>query len=131
MFILFLNDMRCNTEHCSPVARAESVEDLARFLESERVEPYDDISGSQFHSGGHTYRKCFRKGGPLEWYNPPGGVCFHYREVVDVGTLELKIQLITEHWNNHILTVPAPIVPETIAIDSNLNCLINAWKENL
>ena len=43
MFVLQLNDMRAsNVENLSPVARAETSEELQRFLDNEKVEYYND-----------------------------------------------------------------------------------------
>lgn len=88
MFLLRLNPMTANAERNNVVARAETVEALIAFVESERVEFYRD--------GG--YGKCFRQGGPLEWYNPPDDnpwyPCFH-----DIGTLDEAIQDTVKSWN--------------------------------
>jgi hypothetical protein len=62
MFVLQLNDMRAsNAENLTWVARAETKEKLQRFLENEKVEYYKD----------GRWGKTYRKGGPLEWCNPP------------------------------------------------------------
>lgn len=128
MYILCLNDMRCNTEHNEPVARAETLAELARFVQSERVEPYTEESGSQFHEGVHDYRKFFRKGGPLEWYNPPTGQAWSYKEVVDVGTVEERVVSLLEAWTREILTIPAPVVPDNVEASP---MLVQAWKDAL
>lgn len=64
------------------IARAETVEALKAFIESESVEPYSDDDGENMCGG--KLRKSFRKGGPLEYLNPPD------REecIVDIGTAE-------------------------------------------
>jgi len=133
MYILFLNDMRCNTEQNSPVARAETIEELARFVESERVEPYKENMGSIFHEGEHTYSKCFRKFGPLEWFNYPSGDSFYYPEVSDVGTLESHIQKVIEKWNRDVLSIPSPIPVDSAAPADNGGVdatLVEAWKKH-
>lgn len=62
IYVLFLNDMRfARFEDTEPVAQAEVREELEQFLERERVPNYMDGS----------WEKCYRQGGPLEWYNPP------------------------------------------------------------
>lgn len=62
LWVLCLNDMRFgNIESLAPVCRAETEAELVAFLESEKVEPYRD----------ERWGKAFRKGGPLEWFNPP------------------------------------------------------------
>jgi hypothetical protein len=74
MYILQLNDMRSSQiEITSPVARAETREELEAFIERERVETYKDGQWS----------KSFRQGGPLEWRNPPWGFEEH---IIDVQT---------------------------------------------
>ena len=108
MFVLFLNDMRCHTEHNAPVARAETEEELHTFLESQMVEPYVDEDSSAFHSGGHQYHKCFRKGGPLEWFNSfeasySGGI-------KDIGTLEDRLEQTRLWWEDEVMSIPAPVI---------------------
>lgn len=46
MFILRLNPMMGSYEQLCAVARAETVEALKAFVESERVEPYSDDDGA-------------------------------------------------------------------------------------
>ena len=96
MFLLRLNPMRANAEHNIVVARAETVDRLIAFVNSERVEPYRD---GEWH-------KCFRQGGPLEWYNPPDAnpwyPCFH-----DIGTLEDAIQSTISDWNGMLARIYA------------------------
>lgn len=72
IWALCLNPMRGQAEERTPVARANTKEALERFLAQEKVEPYDDISDNMnFPDRPYTYRKVFRKGGPLEWFNWP------------------------------------------------------------
>lgn len=89
MFLLRLNPMRANAESNVIVARAETVDRLIVFVSSEYVEPYTD----------GEWRKYFRQGGPLEWFNPPDAnpwyPCFH-----DIGTLEDAIQSTIKEWND-------------------------------
>jgi hypothetical protein len=75
MWILVLNDMRsAQIEMTKPVAVAESRDALESFIENE-AESWRD----------GQWRKSFRKGSPLEWFNPPffGGEAFQ-----DIGTKE-------------------------------------------
>jgi hypothetical protein len=69
MWILQLNPMTANFENLSAVARAETREQLVAFLLREQVEPYTDDDGENMCGG--KLRKSFRKGGPLEYLNPP------------------------------------------------------------
>jgi len=65
-WILFLNDMRFGqVEILQPICQAETPEALEAFLEAERSEPYVD------EVGGYRWGKNYRRGGPLEWCNPP------------------------------------------------------------
>lgn len=81
MIILFLNDMRSSHyEDRQPAARGETMEEIARLLEAEAVEPYATPGLS------HDWGKTYREGGPLEWYNPPMGDLAEYVE--DIGSLE-------------------------------------------
>ncbi len=69
LWLLQLNDMRsAQIEQLTAVCRAESFDELTAFIARERApEPYTDGKWS----------KRFRKGGPLEWFNPPlGNDCF-------------------------------------------------------
>jgi hypothetical protein len=47
-----------------------SLEAARPFYDAEKVEPYDDEGPDLYEGGKKTYRKNFRKGGPLEWCNP-------------------------------------------------------------
>lgn len=63
MFVLHLNDMRFpNVEKTVPVCKAETEAELQEFIKRETVQPYSD----------GRWGKCFRKDGPLEWYNDIG-----------------------------------------------------------
>jgi hypothetical protein len=62
MFILVMNDMRyANIETLRELCWASTIQELDDFLNSERVEYYKD----------GQWGKQYRKGGPLEWKNPP------------------------------------------------------------
>src|SRR3990167_9459860 len=64
MWELRLNDMRTpQVELLRPVTRANTRDDLEAFLAAEAVDLYFD---------GH-WRKYYRAGGPLEWFNRPYG----------------------------------------------------------
>jgi hypothetical protein len=61
-YYVCLNNMQApQIQILTPVARGESRESLIAFLKKEKVEPYTD----------ENWQKTYRKGGPLEWYNPP------------------------------------------------------------
>ena len=64
LFKLVLNPMTCRCEEEIVCAISDDINRLKEFLKGEfEKEPYDD-------SG---YRKVFKKGSPLEWYNPHRG----------------------------------------------------------
>lgn len=81
MWILRLNPVTASAETVVPVAWAESRKELEDFLEHERVDSYKD----------GRFTKRFRKGGPLEMYNPPddnGEAWVDTPAIIDVGTVE-------------------------------------------
>ncbi len=71
MWVMILNDMRAaKSEHGDcPAARGDTRESLERMLLTEKVEPYREPGFN--HYGEVMWGKSFRKGGPLEWFNPP------------------------------------------------------------
>lgn len=78
-WVLRLNPMTANAERVNAVAYAETKEQLEAMLEREAVEPYQD----------GPWHKCFRQGGPLEWFNPPGqdgSAWINVPALVDIGT---------------------------------------------
>lgn len=100
MFILYLNPMQAsNIENCVPVYRAETREELERFVESEKVEPYKD----------GPWHKTFRQGGPLEWYNPPDPEPVFFESYKNVGTLAEWMAETEQNWRRMLYQVlPAP-----------------------
>lgn len=59
--ILVLNDMREHVMSSTVVAVADDPDKLDAFVKAEQVEVWiDDL-----------WMKSFRKGGPLEWFQPP------------------------------------------------------------
>lgn len=78
MWILMLNDIRAaQVENLTPVARAETREELVNLMVREIVRKYKD---GQWH-------KSYRADGPLEWYNPPYNFEV-YKHVQNIGTAE-------------------------------------------
>lgn len=65
MFVLIMNDMRePNVENVRAVKVAENRQELVDFYFGELSESYND----------GKWGKAFKKGGPLEWYNPVGDI---------------------------------------------------------
>lgn len=60
-YVLFLNPMQGRMESNTAVAASDSKDELIAFLRNERVDPYQD----------GQWRRAFKSGGPLKWYNPP------------------------------------------------------------
>lgn len=72
IWVLCLNDMRSpNFEKLQPVIWSDDVGALKALLDRERVTPYLEnyVNG---YGESLTWGKSFRRGGPLEWCNPPG-----------------------------------------------------------
>jgi hypothetical protein len=91
-YVLILNPMTGNLENRQQFGPFPTREALKAFYDAEVVEPYEDQGPDFFSTVGattKTYRKSFRKGGPLEWMNPlmpseweqPG---FHHHGVHEV-----------------------------------------------
>jgi hypothetical protein len=78
MWILQLNDMRApKIEMNTIVCKAETKEELQDLLVHELVEPYKE----------DKWGKTYRKGGPLEWYNPPFSFSGSFgAHLIDIGT---------------------------------------------
>lgn len=118
MWMLLLNDMRWpKREQLGPVCRAETREDLERFLGRETVEPWTDVGPveSAHRSAalalargyeprdprdGRCWAKVFRRGGPLEWYNPP-----RPGSVIDVGSEEDWAEVARSNFRNCVLSI--------------------------
>lgn len=72
LWVLCLNDMRsAHFERLQPVTWSPDVGALKALLERERVEPYLDDRVNDYGES-LIWGKSFRRGGPLEWCNPPG-----------------------------------------------------------
>lgn len=72
MWLLFLHDMRSDKPgEVKAVCRAESKVDLVNLICRETVAPYADFKDEYPGGGPGTWHKSFRKGGPLEWCDPP------------------------------------------------------------
>ncbi|MCK5020063.1 MAG: hypothetical protein KAS32_23620 [Candidatus Peribacteraceae bacterium] len=95
MFVLQLNDMRSpNVENMSPVARAETAEELIKFAEGEVAEkPYRD----------DNWYKQYLKDGPLEWFNPPFS---SDRNIIDVGTADDWAEKARSQFEENIMILP-------------------------
>lgn len=76
------------------VARSEDLQLLKELYFMELVSPYEETL-----ENGHTVRKHFRKGGPLEWYVPTDDPTQMF---VDVGTKEQRLKAIIEELTKKV-----------------------------
>jgi len=109
MFVLQLNPMTLYAKRVVPVVRAETEQELLDLLGRERVEPYVDEGGA------HSWRKVFRKGGMLEWYNGPGedmtagaGVPAIY----NMGTREEWAEAAAHQYDDALTKIPLASISE-------------------
>lgn len=101
MWILMLNDMRAaQIEILTPVAKAETREELEQLLQREQVRKYSDDAGN-----GRRWHKSHRPGGPLEWYNPPYKFNM-YEHLHDIGTAEDWANEARERYAQHTSGIP-------------------------
>lgn len=95
MWVLQLNPMMDNYENLRACARAETREALERFVAIETVERYTDDAGTNM-MGGKLW-KSFRKGGPLEFLNPPDRPeCY-----VEVS-LDVMLERVRRDYDQHV-----------------------------
>lgn len=66
-FVLFLNPVTDRLESCKPVAWSSDRESLVRWMLNQRHRGED---GRPSHWKDGRFTKAFRKGSPLEWFNP-------------------------------------------------------------
>jgi hypothetical protein len=118
MWILQLNPITSNAENIVPVYRAETKEELEALLARETAgEEYTDVEEENRRDPAwppNHWRKHYKRGGPLEWFNPPGpdGVVWYPNvyAIIDVGTLENWMEEAKTEalrcWNNLLREVP-------------------------
>jgi hypothetical protein len=65
VYVLYLNPMSAHTE-------AKEAKLIAYYNSEKAPEPYSEEGAPTFecHGDSHTWNKIFKKGSPLEWYNP-------------------------------------------------------------
>lgn len=106
MWILLLNDMRDpKIEILKIIGRADTKEKLEAFIGAEKVEPYTDPVLSHESKTTRKWHKVFRRGGPLEWYNPP----FSSRDnehFLHAGTGDDWAEEARADYHNKIMTIP-------------------------
>lgn len=119
MWVLMLNDMRnSKIEILTTVIRSETKEALKEFVNSQKVDSYIDaaehithhttgfLAGTTDHKGSYSYHKSFKKGGILEWYNPPYD-CDEHKHYVNVGTEQDWIEEAKKNYATCVLSIPA------------------------
>ena len=80
-------------ETMDAIARAETKEELEQFMENEKVDSYKD----------GQWVKAFRRGGPLEWYNPPWRCD---RTIIDVGGADEWVARARRSFEEQVMIVP-------------------------
>lgn len=102
MFILQLNDIRTPVEQLTPVARAETAEELFGLMDQEKAEFYDDM-----HLG-NPCKKAFRRSGPLEWFNPPKGEVHDKDQpyIMSVGSEEDWVEMARKDYRERVIGLP-------------------------
>ena len=119
MWILFLNDIRDpKPESVKAVFRAENKDELQALVAREAVAPYEEAIEHMWGKGKvPTHSKSFRKGGPLEWYNPPlaahdRGHFKHMQPVDDVVKKQVEVaskqieEQIRAYYTNLVTSLP-------------------------
>lgn len=72
VYVLTLADMHGGVDKARPVAVFDSLDKLKSYYQSQLADaPYSD-KGYNSYAGhdDYSYQKVFKKGSPLEWYNP-------------------------------------------------------------
>jgi len=99
-----LNNIRdVKADMLQPVGRANTREELEALIERETVEPYSEPAEGVY--AGQTWVKTFRRGGPLEWHNPPS-IFDHF---LNAGTEEEWVEQARQQYHQEVLSIP--IIP--------------------
>ena len=86
VWVLYLNNMQSpKAEMQNVVSRANTREELVALLEREAVPAYVEPGYGPY--GETKWHKSFRKGGPLEWFNPPDSIhpsfrCYDFEQML-------------------------------------------------
>lgn len=111
-FGLFLNPMTGRCEDRVVVFTAKSQQALLKLLRDNLVEPYEE-KGIHPVSGklDHLYRKTFKKGSPLEWFNPPYELPHDKYQfgILSIGTEEQHMDRSTQVFHQQVI---AKLLPE-------------------
>ncbi len=71
VYILNLDGMRGSSGNASPYAAFDDLDKLKAFYNSHLAEaPWTDEPSADTYGIVHGWNKVFKKGSPLEWYNP-------------------------------------------------------------
>ena len=68
-FTLSLNPIRGSMEDCHLITTVQNRETVQFLYDQEVVKPYRELENPDDPTS-KSYLKHFKKGGPLEWYNP-------------------------------------------------------------
>ena len=70
-YILCLADMHGGVDKSKPVAVFSELELLRSYYQSQLADaPWQDAESPDNYGNVHKWHKVFKKGSPLEWYNP-------------------------------------------------------------
>jgi hypothetical protein len=78
LYLLRLNDMRSPQIEIMTDICVGTHRDLKEFIQNETDAPYTDRGGSR------PWHKTFRKGGPLEWFNPPSELFGSFVQLITI-----------------------------------------------
>ena len=71
VYVLCLANMHGGVDKASPVAVFDDIEKLKNYYNSQLADqPYIDEPSSDSYGNVHSWNKVFKKGSPLEWFNP-------------------------------------------------------------
>lgn len=71
VWVLELADMHGGVDKARAVAIFTEHQDLICWYNAQlATEPYEDKGFNSCHGDDYTYQKVFKKGSPLEWFNP-------------------------------------------------------------
>ena len=103
--LLVLNPMRVTPESRASFGIYPNKQAALAFYNSELAsQPYSEEVPSGYSGDALTYRKVFKKGGPLEWMNPlsesemksPSGLGHGFHEIVVGFTEQSRVELPNE-----------------------------------
>ncbi len=86
IYVLRLNPMRCEFERIDIAAVSTDRDKLLNWY-NEQLAPEMWVDSSLRKIDGHDYRKFFKAGSPLEWYNP---IATHQHDLIRVEWVNME-----------------------------------------